>query len=111
MKTTFLNTSILTSYGSFTYDSATVEEVLYHLQAAEQTNIPIESAVGHASTAAIMSDLLGREVPVNRCEYRQEPGDTAIVFKLRGRPPEGKILSREELEAIGYDFGILSRTR
>ncbi|HNC58634.1 MAG TPA: DUF1874 domain-containing protein [Leptospiraceae bacterium] len=54
-----------------------------------------------------MSELLGVTVPVNRIEYRQETGDTAIVFKLKGRPPEGAILSKEQLEEIGYDFGII----
>jgi len=33
-----------------------------------------------------------------------------LVFKLKGRVPEGKVLSREELEAIGYEFGLLTRT-
>jgi hypothetical protein len=32
-----------------------------------------------------------------------------LVFKLKGLAPEGKILSREELEAVGYEFGLLVR--
>ncbi len=52
--------------------------------------------------------LLGVPVPVNRIQYEQTTGDLAVVFKLRGRPPEGKILTAEEIEAIGYDFGLLT---
>jgi hypothetical protein len=26
-----------------------------------------------------------------------------------GRPPEGRILTREEIEAIGYTWGLLTR--
>lgn len=35
-------------------------------------------------------------------------GDDAICIKLRGRAPEGKVLSREEVEAIGFDLVLLS---
>lgn len=46
-------------------------------------------------------------MPVNRIEFKQEPGKLAIVFKLRGRVPEGVILDRAQVEAIGYDFFLL----
>jgi uncharacterized protein DUF1874 len=59
--------------------------------------------------ADILTTLLGRDIPVNRIDFRQEREQAAIVFKLRGRPPEGAILSAEEVEAIGYDLKILDR--
>jgi hypothetical protein len=31
------------------------------------------------------------------------------VCKLNGRPPEGRVLSVEEMEEIGYSFKILER--
>jgi len=31
-------------------------------------------------------------------------GDEAIVFQLHGRPPEGKVLTAEEIEEAGYSF-------
>jgi hypothetical protein len=70
---------------------------------------PLQSAIGHQATAEILSDLLGRPVPVNRIQYSQNLGDKAIVFKVKGRVPEGVILKREEVEAMGYEFGILER--
>ncbi|NJM67307.1 MAG: YddF family protein [Acaryochloris sp. RU_4_1] len=99
-----LNTSIVTAYGSYEYKPVSLEEAQKLVQEFE-----ILSAVGHESTSQILSELLQAEVPVNRIQFAQEVGQIAIVFKLKGRPPEGKILSREEIDAIGYDFGLLSR--
>jgi hypothetical protein len=69
----------------------------------------IISAVGHESTAQALSKILDRDIPVNRIEFCQRAGQHALVFKLRGRPPEGTILSLSEIEAIGYDLKILDR--
>jgi hypothetical protein len=62
------------------------------------------SAVGHQSTAEIMSLVLGIPVPYNRVQVFLEPRDQAICFILRTRPPEGRVLSKEEIEQIGYYF-------
>lgn len=108
MKITLLNTSILTNYGLFEYSRLEVEEAR---QLVQDNKNEVWSAIGHAATAAILSELLGIEVAVNRTDYRQEPGETALIFKLRQRLLEGQILSREEIEKIGYDFGLLRRIR
>lgn len=68
-----------------------------------------QSAIGHQATAEILSELLSVPVGVNRIEYSQQVGERAIVFKLRGRVPEGCILTRNQIEEIGYDFGLLER--
>lgn len=60
------------------------------------------SAIGHKATADILSALLGRDVEVNRIEASVQAGDRAIILKMAGRPPEGKILSVQEMEEIGY---------
>ena len=103
-KTVLLNTSILTDYGIFGYTPLTLEDAR---DIAQRENY--ESAIGHESTAEILTELLGVFVTVNRTNNKQAPGDQAIVFKLRGRPLEGKILSREDIDAIGYDLGLLTR--
>jgi len=99
-----LNTSILTSEGTFTLKSITLEQAQTLISSNE-----ILSAVGHQSTAEILTELLGIEIPVNRIQFTQEDGQQALVFKLNGRPPEGKILSREEIETIGYKFQLLEK--
>ena len=103
----FLNTSILTVHGKFEYRPTTVADCQKLLTDSIGNGNEILSAIGHESTANIMSDLLVYRVEMNRIVYKQEKDDTCIVFKMRGRPPEGKILSFEEIEKIGYDFGIL----
>ena len=92
---TILNTSILT---------ATLDE------AKALVANGFESAIGHQSTADVISTLLGVACPMNRIMYQQGQGDVALVFKLNGRPEEGKILSVEDIEEIGYSWGVLERT-
>lgn len=58
------------------------------------------SAVGHSSTAEIMSLKLGIEVPVNRVQVKLKKNDVIIVFQLLKRLEEGKVLSKEEIEKV-----------
>lgn len=102
---TILNTSILASHGMYNYTPCTTEDA--RALAAEG----FSSAVGHEATAQIISTVLGINCPMNRIQYKQEHGDKALIFKLRGRAPEGVILTMEEVEAIGYDFGLIERLR
>ena len=102
---TILNTSILTTKGSFTYEPICLEETI------QLVSDGFESAVGHQATADILTTILGVEVKMNRIEYNQGIEDTALVFKLKGRPEEGRILTVEEIEEIGYDFGLIKKTK
>jgi len=108
-KLTLLNTSILTSFGTYVYEPLTLEEARALASEFEQKGKIIQSAIGHQTTADLLSGLLGLTVAVNRTEYKQAVNDVALIFKLKGRPPEGKVLSREELEEMGYEFGLLQR--
>lgn len=67
------------------------------------------SAIGHEATAQIMSELLGKEIPMNRIQFHQQVGQIAIVFKLNTRPPEGNILNIDQLNKIGYSLKIMKR--
>lgn len=99
-----LNTSIITTDGEYILSSISLERAMEILDGTI-----IDSAIGHDATAQIMSDLLDVDVPVNRQMFSQKVGQRAIVFKLHGRPQEGKILNCDEIEAIGYDFKVLTR--
>lgn len=79
------------------------------LQLWKENNDNLLSAIGHESTAQIMTELLETEVSVNRIQFEQESNQKAIVFKLNGRAPEGVILSKEEIAAIGYKFQLLEK--
>jgi hypothetical protein len=66
------------------------------------------SAIGHQSTAEIMSLLLECEVPVNRISITPKPGDQCLCFKLAQRAPEGVILNRQQIEELGYYWVLMS---
>lgn len=97
-----LNAPIITSYGVFSYRKATVEEARRLISSGE-----FISAVGHEETAQLLTRLLGRPIPASRVKIKMKPGDKALVFRVLTRLPEGAILSREELEKIPYELGIL----
>lgn len=63
-----------------------------------------QSAIGHESTARVLSQILGIEINMNRIQIEAEVGDAIISFQLAERLPEGKILSEEELESLEYQF-------
>ena len=45
----------------------------------------IVSYIGHQATAQLLSQLTGREIPVNRGEYTPSHMDLAVVVRLRKR--------------------------
>ena len=68
------------------------------------------SAVGHESTAKLLTNLLGVEIPTNRITVRMKEGDTALHFVLKQRLSEGKVLSEEELRGLEFDL-VFSRVK
>lgn len=101
-----LNTPLVTNEGHY---------VVRRLRGAEARKLVhthgSESAIGHAATAALVSELLDVDCPLRRVEFRQEPGQRALVFRLNHRLAEGKVLScRADLEEVGYSFWLMVRT-
>lgn len=77
--------NMLNSYDRLVGRNINVTEVL-------PKHIPHEliSVVGHADTAKIFSELLGREIPFNRVSVTLYKGDTLYVGQYSGpRLPEG----------------------
>lgn len=109
MKLAILNTSIVTTDGSYLLESITSQTAVKIATAAANGD-GIDSAVGHDSTARILSTIFGVKVPVNRQLFAQQPGQQALIFKLNGRPEPGKELNRKDLEEIGFGFKLLTRT-
>jgi hypothetical protein len=103
---TLLNTSILTAYGSYEYaeiSEETAKTLVNHL--------PFQSAIGHDSTAEFLTEALGVDIQANRITYEQKVFDMALVFKLKGRAPEGVILTKKTIKEMGYTYGILFRAK
>jgi len=78
-----LSSAVLTAFGTYRYSPLSPEEARHLIYGG------FVSAIGHRETARAASEILGIEIPVNRVEVRMEPGDRAIVIRLRHRPPAG----------------------
>lgn len=104
MKLALLNSSILTTDGAYSLKTITAEKAKQLVSSSD-----LDSAIGHQSTADIMTTLLGVDVPMNRQMFQQQNGQQALVFKLNGRPEEGKVLTASEIETIGYKFQLLTK--
>ncbi|SDK93288.1 YddF family protein [Natronincola ferrireducens] len=104
MPIALFNGTVATTNGIYQISNITIEEAKALIQ--EHSYI---SAIGHEATAQAMSDLLGVGVEMNRIQFFQEVGQKAIVLKLNVRPPEGVILTREEIEKVGYSFKLMER--
>ena len=102
METYVLNTPILTEYGKYEFVQSNPGEVKDLLSKG------FVSAIGHEGTAALMSELTGITIPVNRVAIKMQPGDIAIVFRVLIRLPEGEILTQEKLNRVPFEFGILT---
>lgn len=107
-KLAILNTTILTVDGEFSLKTISLEEAKELINKYGIKNV--FSAIGHESTAQILTDLLEVEIQVNRIMFAQETEQEALCFKLNGRPPEGVILQKKQLEEIGYTFKLLVKT-
>lgn len=103
---TLLNAPVLTSYGTFQFERIEL------IAAKELLRDGFQSFIGHQSSCNILSQLLEIPIPLNRGQYKQRPGDNALIFRLQKRIAEGQVLSSiEEIENIGYEFGLLIRIK
>ncbi len=99
-----LNGAVVTTNGLYRISDISVQEARDLLY---QNNFV--SAIGHKTTAQILSELLKIPIQMNRIEFQQQIGQKAIVFKLNRRSPEGSILSKQEIEEIGYSLKLMDR--
>lgn len=68
---------------------------------------PIQSHVGHEAAAVVLTDLLGIPVAYDRTPW-DGSGD-AVALKVFGRPPEGQILTEEEMHRAGVSLFYVQR--
>lgn len=101
-----INSPILTGYGDWRFSGPLAISEAKNLLSGE-----FISAIGHASTAAFLSALLGMTIPVNRIEIAMQPGDAALVLRLKSRMPEGKVLTQQEMQRIPYELAWLVKLR
>lgn len=105
MKIRLANTTIATGEGRYTNRKIDLFEARELVASADT----VESAIGHESTAQILSTLLGIPVEVNRTQDSQAIGEAWLCFKLAIRGEEGRIYTAKEIAEIGYDFFLLTK--
>ena len=60
------------------------------LNVEEVAALPLESAIGHADTAKVVSGLIGVDLSANRANVFLKPGEKMVVAQYIGpRLPEG----------------------
>jgi len=65
------------------------------------------SAVGHASTASLLSKMVQVEIPVNRINLKLAESDMLIVFQVLVRLEEGRVLSEDEIKQLPTKFFLV----
>lgn len=101
-----INSSVLTTFGTFEYKESSLEEIKYILN-----NNAFISVIGHQETASLLSKKLGLSISLNRIEIKQTEDDVLIVIKSKARLYTNKFYSETELEEIGYDIGIIRKIK
>ena len=73
----------------------------------EQVPANAESIIGHKDTAAVVSTILGREVPCNRASVMLDDEDTLYVAQVvGGRLPEGATTIPDGMELKFYRITV-----
>ncbi|ATH95567.1 hypothetical protein ACH95_01675 [Bacillus glycinifermentans] len=106
MEIAFLNSMVMTWPGIYKAEKISLEDVHKCLALC---NGSYKSFIGHKSTALFLQELLGIRIEQSRKCFRQRKYQKAICFNLKGRFPENKVLTKEDLKNAEYQFYLITR--
>lgn len=102
-----MNTTIMPNEGVFSCKKVSYVDALqitekYRSAGGDQ----VTSAIGHQGTADALNVLgfCDGKVQVNRIAATFQKGDHAICMKTKGGVEEGKVLSLDDLNEVGFEF-------
>ena len=104
-----LNSAVITGPGRYTYRLLTAPEARSWLLLYRES---MQSRVGYESTRAFIQETLGADLPLSREESHLEPGDEALVVRLKYRVrPDQKAAGPQQVQPQPEDFelGLLRR--
>ena len=97
------NTTIAPNEGVYVCQKITAERAVEIFKSTSS----VTSALGHQGSADAFT-ALGMPCDVNRIHATMAVGDQAICLKVLGRVAEGQILDITALNAVGFEFYLLS---
>lgn len=105
----FLNTTICPSGadGAYMVQTVNLPTALHLYRYMSGHGLNPEIHVGHAAACAAFESLGFGHFGPNRAPW--DGYGLGLCLQLRGRIAEGAILSREEMEAMGYDLRVIYR--
>jgi len=98
---------MLTGKKAILYVEEVDEDTAVNVITTMKSRGELTSAVGHESTAKILSEICGVEIECNRIPIKLQLKDAVIVFQLLTRLEEGKVLTQDELSNIKYKFYLV----
>jgi len=101
-----LNAPIMPNEGVYIYNTLSKEKFIESFNRNKEY-YEVVSAIGHQSTADLLTKILGYKVEMNRINIEMKDGDMALVVRIKTRLPEGQILTDEDLEKVEVEFGSI----
>lgn len=101
-----LGSAVLTAEGRYEYRVIPQRDAVELVRAHSDT---VASSIGHASTAARLTELVGVQIAANRCSVTQRVGETALVVRPIPRASQAREHEPHELAAHSLEWGLLER--